>query len=179
MNAPVIPIMPVEASEDGKRNAYAHCCPVVGHFRHYAVCLHLNKQRKDGRLEVLYADCSAAIGKKRCPATDMRKEELEAGKAIYFVERIKHMGERLVEAASNLIGIASPTKPAVTPVAKTTKKAKSVVTERIDTGSYADAINMSAKKVEEPTKVAETVKPAQGESLMELAKRMLAEKGKK
>lgn len=175
---------PIEFSADGKRNAFSHNCDIVGHSKNFAVCQHLIKERSSGRLEVLYADCSVAIGKKRCPAIAMMAKEKEAGKAIYFIERIKNMGSALMDAAIGMV--------VSRPVTNETSKAelpksidKSLV---IDTGSYADALNSSlgevAKGEAKPkAKVVEKTQPqvvtGKNETLMEMAKRMLAEQANK
>lgn len=195
-------IIPIEVSSDGKRNAHMHCCMVVGHFRNYAVCLHLIDQRKDGRLSTIYADCSAAIGKKTCPALSMRAEEKREGHAIYFVERIKALGSAFTSAAAALL---KPKQRDAVPEPKVEAKpvSKSAMIENIADYGYADAINavVDQGKHVEPAKAPDNSKtvapkvtkvepkpetfkekaaaikgvvPVQGESLLELARRTLA-----
>ena len=156
-----------EASRDGKRNAFHVSCQVVGHNRPYAACLRLIDERKDGRLQVVYADCSAAIGKKQCPALQMRREEVEAHKAIYFIERARMLAGEVTEKVRQFF-----TKPAAEPEpSKSTPSRKSSVIDRIDTGSYADAINAVASATTPPVKA----EPIAGESPLALAKRLLAQ----
>ena len=169
MDKTVIEIRPIEDSANGKTNAYSHCCMSVGHFRNYAVCLHLIKERENGRLSTMYSDCSVSIGKKNCPALSMRKAEVAAGHAIYFQERVKNLGSAFMDIADTVMNkITKVIAP---------KEAKSPVTNKSiqpDMGGYADAINNSLKKTEvEPPK---PIKAVEGESLMELAKRMMLAK---
>ena len=161
---------PIEDSANGKTNAFSHYCGSVMHSKNYAVCLHLIEERKAGRLSPQYADCSVSIGKKNCPALAMRKQEIEAGKALFFRERIKNLGESFMDSVGELF-----TKMA-TPLVKTVK---SPVTKSNDMqpskSGYSDAINIALKKgdVTAPIKPAVVIAPVQGETLMEMAKRMM------
>ena len=168
----------IDASADGKRNAYHIRCNVVGHCRPYAACLNLCASRKEGRLDVMYAECSAAIGKKECPALAMRKEEVKAGKAIYFEERKLSVIESFVHKARKwVVGVTSKPEPS-----ESKPRRKSVV---IDSGSYADAINIatSEKELKPVTKAVATapaipsvkIEAKPGESLIEMARRLAAQ----
>lgn len=165
-------------SANGKLNAYSHYCTHVMHSKAYATCLHLIDQRKKGRLSILYADCSVAIGRKTCPAISMRKQEETAKHALFFRERVRHLGESFVEKASSLFNkITTPSN------AKTTKSPVTVKDSfQPDKGGYSDAINNALKsgakvevKKEEPKKEVTPVAPIAGESLIEMAKRMMAQ----
>jgi Uri superfamily endonuclease len=161
---------PIEDSANGKTNAFSHYCGSVMHSKNYAVCLHLIEERKQGRLNPQYADCSATIGKKVCPALAMRKEEIAAGKALYFVERIKNLGESFMDTVGELF-----TKIA-TPLVKETKSPVTKIDDNQPSmGGYSDAINNAIKKgvPTTPIKPAVVVAPVQGETLMEMAKRMM------
>jgi len=162
-----VEILPPEVSGNAKRNAYYMHCQIVEQQRPYAVCLHLCSERKDGRLEAIYADCSAAIGKKRCPALHMRQQEKEAGKAIYFKERNKFEG--LAKSAASFLSATA--KEALS---KLTPSRKSSVIDRIDGGDYASAINAQLKKAEQPS-ASITTEARAGESLLEMAKRLMAQ----
>lgn len=147
-------------SADGKRNRFYLRCTVVGHSRSYAVCLNLCQERKNGRLNAVYAECSAAIGKKLCPALSMRKEEKTAGRAIYFVDRKTSPVE--TQGSSGEV-ISKPALP---------KKARKSLIERIDTAGYSEVVKtevFAAKAVAAPVGI--TAKP--GESLIEMARRMM------
>lgn len=165
---------PIEDSANGKTNAFSHYCSSVMHSKNYAVCLHLIEERKLGSLSMQYADCSVSIGKKNCPALAMRKQEIEAGQALFFKERIKHLGESFMDSVGEIF--TKMTAPLV-------KTVKSPVTKSNDMqpsmGGYSDAINNALKKGEVPTVLADPIKPAvvitpvQGETLIEMAKRMM------
>lgn len=161
---------PIEDSANGKTNSYSHYCASVMHSKNYAVCLHLIEERKLGRLSSQYADCSTSIGKKNCPALAMRKQEIEAGKALFFKERIKHLGESFMDSVGELfVKMAAPLiKTSKSPVTKSNDIQPSM-------GGYSDAINNALKKgdVATPIKPAVVIAPVQGETLMEMAKRMM------
>ena len=170
-----IEIRPIEDSANGKTNAFSHCCMLVGHFRSYATCLHLIKERESGRLDVLYSDCSASIGKKSCPAISMRQEEVAAGHALYFQERIKNLGNAFLDVASDLLNSA------VKPFKEIKVKSPVTIVDEMqpDMGGYSDAINNALKNGVVPVelaKVPELPKAKEGESLIELAKRMMLAK---
>lgn len=181
--------LPIELSADGKRNAYSHPCTIMGYRANFAVCLHLIAKRKEGRLSAIYADCSAAIGKKACPALKMRKEELDKGQAIYFVERQR--------SGAVINPVSTPTfnnhnKSSVSNTKQTVKKAKPVDVlsiARIDGGGIADAINNALEAEQQritqaSNKAQETGRPVvtatqmpkitqlPGESLLDMAKRV-------
>lgn len=162
---------PIESSADGKRNAFHHHCAIAEGNKAYAVCLHLCEKRKEGALPVIYSECSVAIGKKTCPALKMRREEIEKGHAIYFIERLKGLATRIFSAPA----------PKQKSKSRVTNK-EPVVTDIVDSGNYADAITsaMAAEKDRAPDKPAiETpkVESSAGESLLEMAKRIMNEKG--
>lgn len=170
-----VPNLPPEVSGDGKRNAFHVSCEVMGHCRPYAACLHLCDERKAGRLDIAYADCSVAIGKKRCPALAMRAEETSTGKAIYFIERHRSIGEVIYGAAQELVRSAVA---AVTQPVKSKASSTSSVTDMIDAGDYSTAINVEMKKTGTPAApvvLVAAVAPIAGESLLDMAKRMMAQ----
>lgn len=168
---------PVTASADGQRNAYIHSCDALKQRRHYAVCLHLCSERKGGRLDIIYSDCSALIGKKTCPALKMRKEEIEAGHAIYFEERRKIV-PGFFDTAKTLIGEAATfVERSVKPLLN--KPKSDDLLSSIDTGTYADAINSAIQAPKIDTSKAEVPKeipkvaPVVGESLLDMARRLM------
>ncbi len=169
--------LPVAASADGQRNAFIHSCDVLKQRRHYAVCLHLCDERKKGRLDIVYSDCSSLIGKKTCPALKMRKEEMDAGHAIYFEERRKIV-PGFFDTAKNLVGeVKSFVGRSVKSLPNKPKPVD--LLSSIDTGTYADAINsaIQAPKVETPkveaSKEIPRVAPVAGESLLDMARRLM------
>lgn len=80
---------PVEASESNDNAYYFTGCPVSSGRISFASCMAKCRTRKQGKLGEQYSDCSSLIGKKQCLAIKMRREELDAGHAIYFVSRVK------------------------------------------------------------------------------------------
>lgn len=181
-----------EASADGKRNAYNLHCHLTQQYRPYAACLNIVSayKAKDSRLETLYPDCFVSVGKCSCPAVAMQAEEKEQGKAIYFKERNRFIG--LAESAASFLSDAakealnktfpqhrnfgvSASKPEPS---KSTPLNKSSVIDRIDTGDYAAAINSEVAKIETPAAPVVPVEVKKGESILEMARRMMQQQSK-
>lgn len=177
-----IEIYDVAMSATGINAYYIDTCAVVGQRPSYASCLAKVAARKEGRLPTAQAECSAAIGKCECPAQAMRKQELDAGQAMFFINR-----KKLNAFVAEQEGITREALMAM-PQTKTPpspKKAPVVTT----TGGYEDAINAAMKKLTAPAPAAPaapaapkvqpatTVVPAKaGMSLLELARMQLAAK---
>lgn len=174
-------IQPVKASEGGK-NSHIIACETIGQRRYYAVCLKLINEKPSQALQSIYSDCFAAINKRTCPALKMQKEEIAAGHALYFRERtaepvaiipiIKSRGRKINTETS---------KPVEAPKVK---KDNNVL--GFNAPSYADALNKVIERemqevkpeVKKPLPKAETVNvaPKANESLLDLAKRLMAQK---
>lgn len=181
-----IEIYPAEASEQGCNAYYLPGCEIAGHRPAYAACLKKIADRKNGRLNSSVAECSAAIGKKECPAQRMRKEEIVEGRAIYFINRNKLRSFQQYQSemeqqrwASMSFGKDDKKKPKPRAVAEPVKAPPPAPTHFLDmnTGSYADAINAALKPTEPaapapaPTQVAQPVATAPaGLSMMERAR---------
>lgn len=168
--------IPPEASADGKRNAWMIHCGVVQHVKAYCVCIHLCKQRKEGRLPTQYSDCSAAIGKKECPALKMRKEELVEGHAIYFRERVNVTANIEQKARELVVQAAKPETPKSAAVAKpapVSSKWSGSMLDRIDDAGYAKAITRAIEKEMPKVVPPPKVEPVAGESLLEMARRLM------
>lgn len=151
---------PVTASASG-RNAYHFRCEAVGHCAPYASCLKKIEDRKQGRLETIYATCSAEIGRRDCPAQAMRKEELAKGTAIYYLDRVKMREFYQGEDAA----LAPTVKPAPVwqPPSRQVWSTKSAEPVRASThapapppvaprNDFAAAINAAIAATQEPTK---------------------------
>jgi hypothetical protein len=67
-------------------NGYYHPCDAVGRQRHYGVCLFTLQAFERGQ-QLNEAPCVKAMQDGTCPAMKMRKEEQQAGEALYFVAR--------------------------------------------------------------------------------------------
>jgi hypothetical protein len=145
-------VYPPKMSEGGINAYYLDDCAVVGHRPNYAVCLNkANALKRDGTLHG--SECETAIRCKTCKALALRKEELEAGRAIYFVHRDKLqefnegrdakvrpvVSERSKQHASN---IAKPAPKKEEHLAKSTPKKEEHFLD-VKTGDYADALNAS------------------------------------
>lgn len=188
-------IYPAEASEQGCNSYYLPGCDIAGHRPAYAACLKKIADRKNGRLTTSLSECSAAIGKKECPAQRMRKEELVEGKAIYFINRNKLRSFMQYQSemeqqrwASMSFGKDDKKKAPKMRVVAESPKAPPPPKHFLDmnTGSYADAINAALKPVA-PEPVAPATPPVQqnqapvapiqaGMSLLEMARQMAAAK---
>lgn len=82
-------VYPVEKSAGGS-NAYCmKACVVVGYQPAYCICVNkIQAMQRDDTLRGL-EECESAIRHGACPAVAMREEELKAGKAIYYINRVK------------------------------------------------------------------------------------------
>jgi hypothetical protein len=166
MSRNIIPIFedtevyPVEASATGN-NAYYHHCDQVGHTAPYASCLKHVADRKNGKLDSIFSDCSAAIGRKDCPAIKMCQQEKDAGKALFFVNRAKQRefyrgeGESLeivkqpkYEPPVFARRTTSAPSPRQTPAAPVPSPAPAATTS--SGNIYADAINAALKPGQAP-----------------------------
>lgn len=74
--------LPPEASRAG-RNRYYHQCEPVGSSRHYGVCLFTLEAFERGQ-KLNETPCVEAMRNGTCPALAMRKQERDAGQALYF-----------------------------------------------------------------------------------------------
>lgn len=85
-------VYPVEASAQGDNAYYCEFCNFGGHRPNYAACLSkIENRQQDGRLSSNDSECSVAIQRRFCQVVAMREEELEAGRAIYYVNRAKQI----------------------------------------------------------------------------------------
>ena len=179
-------VYPVEFSAGGI-NAYAIPCGIMSFRPGYCVCVNKLDAYQRGRRDFL-PECVTAIGNGTCDAIALRKEEVAAGKAIYFVhrEKLKAFQEKrdygmsgrqsaLESLKKKLFGSMTT---ATSEPAKSSLSVKSPVSKptipAIDTGGYAEAINsaITEKKPHQP-EIKVEAKP--GESLLEMAKRLMAQ----
>jgi hypothetical protein len=176
-------VYPPEASARGDNAFYLDGCAHVGSKPPYASCLKKMTDRKNGRLDAQWAECSAAIGKKVCPALAMREKELEKGLALFYINRSKlrlfsqyqaELGEQILfsRLSTGKSGERArrterePTKaPAFAP-------AKTPYLDDQENG-YAAAINSAiAETQKEPVAKQERPPMLPGESLMAYARRV-------
>lgn len=188
----------VEASKSGGNAMYLDYCDVAWHRPGYAACLSKIDARKEGRLDARFAACSAAIGKKTCPAMKRRMEEMTAGKALYFISREKllafnqyqqEIGGQAFAASVDGDNVRKSRRPAkrvqqennLPHTPNTTPTVKLVEVEPED--GYAAAINAAMKKeAQRPAANDEVVpnapRPAgSGLSMLEMARLKLNAKG--
>lgn len=177
----------IDLSRDSKRNAYSHHCDKVSAQKNYSVCLHLMAERKKGALPIIYSECSAAIGNKSCPAIKMRKEEAEKGQAIYFIERIRSEPTFMEDGDYKEVVVSNYKRGRKSQVTNQTPpanaKPKSAADMFLSGGAgIHDAINEAIKseKTESKPKSPEVkVSLVQGESLAEMAIRIMKERQQK
>lgn len=170
--------LPISSSADSKANGYTFACDIIGQRRVYPVCLNLIANSSDKRLEGLYPDCFGAIKKGSCHALQMRREESNAGHAIYFLDRSvdavipEYKGRK-----------TRPSEPYVKPV---TSKNDGDILSRIGDMDYTKVLN-DAIAIETPKEKPENtiqvekketkkIEAVPGESLLDMARRMLAAK---
>ena len=151
---------PIEASADGKRNAFSSHCAVVTQMMSYPACLWRQNvlAAPDIRTPADWSPCADARRTGRCNALSMRQEEELKGHAIYFVERglVRRTLDAAREWGTSTLDkfvsktVAAPAKPAPAPAPR---KADSMLDVMGET-SYADAINLAATPAPTPTTAA-------------------------
>lgn len=79
--------IPVEMSVGGQ-NRHIHWCLAMNQRRFYGACLHLLDAYNAGRLkpEDVMGDCATAMARGDCEAANKRKQEIDADRAIFYVE---------------------------------------------------------------------------------------------
>lgn len=168
-------IEPITASADGRRNSYCVNCKTTGQAMSYAACLWRQNvlSAPDIKTPADWAPCAQAARHNECPANTMRKEEVLAGKAIYFVERssFRTAVETMKATVREWVMPKSVTAPRSAPrsLPKTT-----MLDAMGDAGGYAEAITAAATapRVEtRPIPVAQA-----GESPLQMARRLAAER---
>lgn len=80
-------ILPPDASRSGQNATYVPC-DIRNARQNYGVCLHIIKAFEEDRLSESCTDCARAINRNECASMKMRKEELKAGRALYFKQRV-------------------------------------------------------------------------------------------
>jgi hypothetical protein len=151
---------PVGASLLGTNAYYLEYCGMGGHRPAYAACLNRVSAVKNGAsLGANCTECSSAINVRSCPAIALREEELEAGRALYYINRAKQQefNERLLGRQGITVNHA-PLNNKIMVSLSTEFKSKSAAAPA--SGSvYADAINKAiasglAKDASQPTSAA-------------------------
>lgn len=85
-----------EASQSGK-NAFYHFCHNRQQQVSYAVCLHTIDAIDRGIMaKDQFTDCQRGYHRGDCYAAKMKKEEADAGQALYFLPRIVHGAKAVV-----------------------------------------------------------------------------------
>jgi hypothetical protein len=162
----------------------AYYLPGCEHRQHspsYAACLFKITEIEAGRPQDLWSECMPAIKGGSCRALGMRHEEQLAGQALYYHPRQqlqKSVREKARESAWNA---AIFTKKAPAPAPAAPARPKSLLDQIAATGTYADAINTAMKapaaKPAASTTKEDLMRAARpGETLVETAKRLIAEK---
>lgn len=91
--------LPVDTSKAGRNRFYFHC-EVTERTQHYAVCLGI-KDAVDHKRQLSMGPCLEAIGCGDCPAQRLRALEMEAGKALFFVETPNRVINERPQAATS------------------------------------------------------------------------------
>lgn len=84
-------IFPPEKSMSGRNSIYQFCDERQQQVS-YAVCLHTLKKIEDGTMpRDQFVECQRAYTHNNCPAKKMRAQEIDAGQALFFIERPRHI----------------------------------------------------------------------------------------
>lgn len=141
---------PIAASRSGNNTVFHHCDIYQGRPS-YASCLHVMDHAAAGINAELRPECHAAIAKGTCPAQAMRKEELKAGRALFFVNYQDLVVQRKIaqDAAADTVLFGRRAK-------ETTKGKKFVPTVFDDKGQPIFDKQAAAEAAHEPTKPAKS-----------------------
>ncbi len=187
-------VYPLAKSKGGSNMKVIHC-KVIGAASNYAVCLHRIDAKARGNVpeNVIGKGCCRAIDWKECPAQDMRRAEEDAGHALHYIDRTKYLEQQSaffdskgwVAKTTTRQEIKARPKPnyymkgkpkdveVETPVqAPPPKQSRPVVSAE---PTFADAINVAMKELEQQPKEESFVKP--GMSLVEIARARMQQKG--
>lgn len=95
-----LPELDLELSRSGTNAYYCDFCPHTGNRPNYAACLKRIHNVQEGNEREVDAVCVVAIHRHHCEAAEMREREIEAGKALYYIDRSemrKQVGKRLAK----------------------------------------------------------------------------------
>ncbi len=174
-------ILPVDASRSGKNTVYHHCGQLERRSS-YAVCLFTLQQFERGKLRA-DSECHQPLSKGLCSALALRAREVEAGRALFFKERVipvvvqdeepvqiitgptKPESESYMRgwnAAGRLFGGSKPAaKPSPSPAPKPVVKTASERLFGVKESSLADAVSSAAHEAvlgaKEPTPLVQFV----------------------
>lgn len=160
MNARIdIQNLPIDYSARGDNAYYCDYCNFAGHRPAYAACL---DRIKHGVHNANFNDCTTAIQNRNCPAMTMRAQEIEAGYALFYLDRAdvqRQVEQRLARAGIRINrdpNAAVTYKPFVNTFeksAKTETVAPSTPSTEREVSGYAAAINkaMSEMTAEKPS----------------------------
>lgn len=147
-------VYPIEQSTLGTNAYYCDYCGAAGYRPNYASCLRRIEDHKLGRLDSNEAACGAAIASgSACMVIGMRKEEEQAGHAIYYVNRTKLRENQLenAEAMGLKLGRKQSTRglsaPKVVDESKFVPKGIAHAPEFKSTPTVADAINKRMREL--------------------------------
>ena len=173
-------------------NAHTVQCQCVGRQQSYAVCLNkIMAYERDKGLKS-YVDCERAICDGECPALEMRQEEKDAGKALYYLDREMlraAMDEHFAQSSYMPSARARQPRPVSafaaatvnapsSPASKPKPASKSVAVPDLAQDGYAAAINAAIKEESaskesaktESESIATPTAQKKGLSLLEMAR---------
>jgi hypothetical protein len=182
----------IAQSADGSLNSYSLGCTFNGQRMNYAACQHRQTLLDKGDVKVPadWGGCRTAARAGNCVALDLRKEEVLAGKAIYFEPRswLRAQAEkarRWVNPWEQTQNTPKAARPAPAPAPKPATD----VFDGLGSNSYADAINAMARPGTNPPPPAPALRPVAppnppaaparalpGESPLQMARRLAAER---
>ncbi|MEG2989813.1 MAG: hypothetical protein RR818_00585 [Citrobacter sp.] len=103
-------IFPPEKSMSGRNSVYQFCDARQQQVS-YAVCLHTIKKIEDGTMpKDQFIECQRGYTHNNCPAKKMRKQEIAAGQALFFIERPRHITDPVAKEANTSNGAVSSGK---------------------------------------------------------------------
>ncbi|WP_354734634.1 hypothetical protein [Acinetobacter nosocomialis] len=143
----------VELSKSGTNAYYCDFCPHTGNRPNYAACLNRIERVQKGDDKEMEVVCTVAIHRHHCEALEMREREIEAGKALYYINRAeiqKKVGINLANK-DNSISSKFTYKSALTNEKSEKVEEETPLKSKGDL-TLIDAINSNLKKKSSVTK---------------------------
>ena len=138
----------LEKSFSGSNAFYIQDCATAGNTAAYCACLKKGMDHQNGRLATMYSQCGDAIDRNSCKAARMRREEVAAGHALFYISRARINAQYESDKAisdAKLASMYAPKKSWGVPVSKPKPAQADTTGQSFDIGdsSYATAINMA------------------------------------
>lgn len=151
----------LERSEHGSNAFYLSGCDIAGQTVAYCVCLKRIAMHKKRQVYGGAQNCCDAIERNGCKADKMRRQETEAGHALFYIERAKLNAKYEDASAAANVRMEALSAKKDTADSQRTKRAPPTVTAPAEENGYAAAINKAMQEAiaEQPKRAVASVQP--------------------